>query len=159
MTKVSISEAIRLSGRSRQYFYENYIKTNLLTIDRTNPSRPKVEISDLLRFFPELKKDNKDETKEQITGTSLDTRQKDKNEPEYSLSLREELAKIKAENDGLKALIQSKDEQIAMNHQQIQREREIAEGEKIRAVKAEERYSRLIESKEIQSKKRWFQIW
>lgn len=173
MALVSISEAIRLSGRSRQYFYENYINNNLLSVDRSEKRRPKIDTSDLLRFFPELKSDNKDKTQKQSSRTSIDTPEKDKRQIEYSLSVREELAKVKAENEGLKALLQSKEDHIKLNSGQIEREVQNTDEARQRALNAENQYKALLEDKrekdqltqrlsdqlETLQQKRWWQFW
>lgn len=53
--KINISEAARLSGISRQHFYKKYVDTGLLSIDRSNSTKPVVDVSELLRVFPGIK--------------------------------------------------------------------------------------------------------
>lgn len=55
MAKVSISEAARLAGISRQHLYSKYITPGLLTVERDGMSPPLIDTSELLRVFGELK--------------------------------------------------------------------------------------------------------
>ena len=50
MTKVSISEAIRMSGISRSHFYKTYITTGILSIEQEN-NRKLIDVSELIRVF------------------------------------------------------------------------------------------------------------
>ncbi len=55
MTKVSISEAARLAGVSRQHLYKKWITPGLLTVEKTNDGSPMIDTSELIRVFGELK--------------------------------------------------------------------------------------------------------
>lgn len=55
MAKVSISEAARLAGISRQHLYKKYIKPGLLTVEKDGDSSPIIDTSELIRVFGELK--------------------------------------------------------------------------------------------------------
>lgn len=55
MAKVSISEAARLAGISRQHLYKKYITPGLLTVEKDDDSSPMIDTSELLRVFGELK--------------------------------------------------------------------------------------------------------
>lgn len=55
MAKVSISEAARLAGISRQHLYSKYITPGLLTVERDGMNSPLIDTSELLRVFGELK--------------------------------------------------------------------------------------------------------
>ncbi|HUW51547.1 MAG TPA: hypothetical protein VMV75_11090 [Sulfuricella sp.] len=57
MAKVSISEAARLAGISRQHLYKRYITPGLLTVEKDGDSSPMIDTSELLRVFGELKGD------------------------------------------------------------------------------------------------------
>ena len=58
MPKVSISKAAKLADLSRQHFYEAYIKTGKITVDRSNEKRPKIDTAEILRVFGTLHNDN-----------------------------------------------------------------------------------------------------
>jgi hypothetical protein len=52
--KLSISEAARAAGVSRQHFYTKYINPGLISIDRENPDKPTIDTAELLRVFPNM---------------------------------------------------------------------------------------------------------
>lgn len=51
MTKMSISEAARQAGISRQYFYSKYINTGTITVSVDDSGNKYVDESELLRVF------------------------------------------------------------------------------------------------------------
>lgn len=63
MAKVSISEAARLAGITRQYFYKKYINTGAISVDRGNEDAPTVDTAELFRVFGELQVDSAKSTK------------------------------------------------------------------------------------------------
>jgi hypothetical protein len=54
MPSVSISKAAKLAGISRTHFYKSYISKGLISILRDDRGAPSIEISELLRVFPNL---------------------------------------------------------------------------------------------------------
>jgi hypothetical protein len=68
MAMVTITEAARLAGTVRSNLYQAYIKTGILSVTKDSKGRPKVDTSELLRVFGELKAG-------QDTSTPLDTQQ------------------------------------------------------------------------------------
>lgn len=59
MAKVSISEAARLAGVSRQHLYKKYLATGLLSVEKDGEHPPMCDTSELLRVFGELKGEGK----------------------------------------------------------------------------------------------------
>lgn len=57
MALVTITDAARLAGISRQHLYKAYIKTGKLSVDRDSKGSPMVETSELLRVFGALNGD------------------------------------------------------------------------------------------------------
>lgn len=55
MSKVSISEAARLAGVSRQHLYKRFITPGVLTVEKDGRNPPVIDTSELLRVFGELK--------------------------------------------------------------------------------------------------------
>lgn len=55
MPKVSISEAARLAGVSRQHLYKRFITPGVLSVEKDGKKPPMIETSELLRVFGELK--------------------------------------------------------------------------------------------------------
>ena len=53
MSKVTITEAARLAGISRQYLYKKYINNGLLSFVKEG-ERSFIEISELIRVFPNI---------------------------------------------------------------------------------------------------------
>lgn len=52
--KISISDAAKYSKISRQHLYTKYIKTGALSVDRSTPQKPVIDVSELLRVFPNI---------------------------------------------------------------------------------------------------------
>ena len=57
MALVTITDAARLAGISRQYLYKAYIKTGKLSVDRDSKGSPVVDTAELLRVFGTLNGD------------------------------------------------------------------------------------------------------
>jgi hypothetical protein len=55
MAKVTISEAARLVGVARQNLYKNYINEGKISIERDHLGKPKIDTSELIRVFGEIR--------------------------------------------------------------------------------------------------------
>ena len=55
MAKVTVSEAARLVGLARQNLYKNYINQGKISVDRDRLGNPKIDTSELIRVFGEMK--------------------------------------------------------------------------------------------------------
>ncbi|MGE3550925.1 MAG: hypothetical protein AB7I29_13630 [Geobacter sp.] len=58
MAKVSISQAARLAGITRQYFYKKYINTGVISVNREKEDAPTIDTAELFRVFGELQVDS-----------------------------------------------------------------------------------------------------
>ena len=65
MAKVSITEAARLAGIARSYFYKRYIDSGEISIERDKRGNPLVDVSEILRVFGELKGQSEDSSRTQ----------------------------------------------------------------------------------------------
>ena len=54
MASVTITNAARLAGISRQYLYKAYIKTGKISVERDSKGIPTIETAELLRVFGAL---------------------------------------------------------------------------------------------------------
>lgn len=54
MSKISISEAARLAGISRNHLYKKYINQGLISV-MSDDNKPFIDVSELLRVFPNAK--------------------------------------------------------------------------------------------------------
>jgi hypothetical protein len=63
MTKVSISEAIRMAGVSRSHFYNKYINKGLISV-QVEEDKKLIDVSELIRVFGDIRVENS--SKEQI---------------------------------------------------------------------------------------------
>jgi ATP-dependent Lon protease len=55
MAKVTVSEAARLVGLARQNLYKNYINEGKISIERDHLGKPKIDTSELIRVFGEIR--------------------------------------------------------------------------------------------------------
>lgn len=105
MAKVSISEAARLSGISRQHLYRKYIAQGLLSIEET-PTRQKViDTSELLRVFGTLKSGDSSDNVTDYKSTQVVTPKSDSNLNALTIEvtlLREQLAATREQVNSLK---------------------------------------------------------
>ena len=71
MAKVSVSEAARLAGVSRQHFYKKYIDQGIISIEKDGDKPPVVDTSELLRVFGTLHVDSQVDSQQiqQLTPT------------------------------------------------------------------------------------------
>lgn len=58
MALVSVSQAARLAGISRQHLYRKYIKTGEISVQRDDKGDPMIDTSELLRVFGKLEGDS-----------------------------------------------------------------------------------------------------
>jgi hypothetical protein len=73
MPEISISEAAKRAGISRQKLYENYINKGRISVSKNAKGRPCIDTSEILRVFGELK--NIDTHTDKVTQSySLKTR-------------------------------------------------------------------------------------
>ena len=62
-TKISITKAAELAEMSRNSFYTNYLKTGMVSQGRYPNGRPYIDLSELVRVFPNINPDNENEKK------------------------------------------------------------------------------------------------
>ena len=69
MSKVSISEAIRMAGISRSHFYKKYVNTGLISIS-IEDEKKLIDVSELIRVFGNIQLDNNIKTGEDTSNTT-----------------------------------------------------------------------------------------
>lgn len=69
MSKVSISEAIRMAGISRSHFYKKYVNKGLISIS-IEDDKKLIDVSELIRVFGNIQLDNNIKTGEDIGNTT-----------------------------------------------------------------------------------------
>lgn len=136
MPTVSISKAIKLSGVSRQHFYDAYLKTGKISVDRSDEKRPVIDTSEILRVFGKLHEDNPPSDTEKDRKDTLENLEMQ--------TLRFEIEKMRLEMGGLKSLVQEKDTRIQEKDRELERYRERING-------LEVRYDRLLETAQAKS--------
>lgn len=99
MATLSISEAARLAGISRNHLYKKYINEGLISVTTDN-NKPCIDVSELLRVFPNAKINTDDKSPENTVANNENT--------EIVFMLKEQLANakeqlIKAEQQIIKA--------------------------------------------------------
>lgn len=65
MALVSVTEAARLAGKSRSYFYKGYIKTGKVSVTADHLGKPQIDTSEILRVFGKLEDTGEQYTAEQ----------------------------------------------------------------------------------------------
>jgi len=140
MPLVSITQAAKMADLSRPYFHEAYVRTGKISVNREDSKKPKIDTSELIRVFGELKPVQED--------ILQDDRLHDTEQTQTDISLKLELERLKAENEGLKKLsderltrLSEKDSLLSEKNMEISHYRERIQG-------LEARYDRLLEGKE-----------
>jgi len=101
MAQVSISEAAKLTGKSRRTI-QRYLATGKMSLSRNDVTEKTIDISELIRVFGEIKKENV--APENVTMSHHDTNSDDKKKLEYEL--------LKKEIEFLKQRLEDKDAHI-----------------------------------------------
>ena len=136
MALVTITDAARLAGISRQYLYKAYIKTGKLSVDRDSKGSPVVDTAELLRVFGTLNSDWMD--------TTVDDN-----------GLHVETAKKEVDIKALSVEIAAKDEIIR------RLERQVADGGEREAWLRQqlERAQAVLTNQSATVKRPWWQFW
>jgi len=77
MPEISISEAAKRAGISRQKLYENYINKGKISVSKNVKGKPCIDTSEILRVFGKLKDIDTDDTN---SDSESDTKLQSKNE-------------------------------------------------------------------------------
>ena len=77
MTKVSISEAIRMAGVSRSHFYNKYINKGLLSV-QIEDDKKLIDVSELIRVFGNIQPENNIKEQNETTPHTANTHDKDR---------------------------------------------------------------------------------
>lgn len=88
MTKVSISEAIRMTGISRSHFYNKYINKGLISI-QIEDNKKLIDLSELIRVFDNIQLENNISKYSKTNEDTKNTADKDKIIELLELQLRE----------------------------------------------------------------------
>lgn len=134
MPEISISKAIKMAGISRQHFYDAYINTGKITVNRSIPKRPVIDTSEILRVFGRLSEDRQQEDNKKMPIVF-----------KIDEATNTEIERLRAENFGLRSLVEEKNTRILEKDLEIERQRE-------RISSLEIRYDRLLEDKESKIK-------
>jgi len=108
MALVSVSQAARLAGISRQHLYRKYIKSGDISVQRDDKSDPVIDTSELLRVFGRLVGDNSgdDNTLQEAT---LEKAMSDNG---LLTELQVKLHVLETENRALQARLEDKDKNL-----------------------------------------------
>jgi hypothetical protein len=107
-TFVTITDASKMVGISRQTMYNRYINKGVITVNRVN-DEPKIDVSDLIRVFGNIKylRQEDDENGHDVTNDN------DSNDMELLNELKIKVALLEQENTLLKERIEDKDKHLA----------------------------------------------
>lgn len=77
MTKVSISEAIRMAGVSRSHFYNKYINKGLISV-QVDGDKKLIDVSELIRVFGNIQLEDSQIEQLRTNENIVNTTEKDK---------------------------------------------------------------------------------
>jgi hypothetical protein len=77
MTKVTISEAIRMAGVSRSHFYKKYINTGVISV-LIEDDKKLIDVSELIRVFGNIQIENNNNEHHRTIENTENTSTKDK---------------------------------------------------------------------------------
>jgi len=118
MPEISISEAAKRAGISRQKLYENYINKGKVSVSKNEKGKPCIDTSEILRVFGELKNiDTRDTNSDSESDSKLQAENEGDNTP--FLTLRLEVERLRAENTGLLALADERKSRIEEQRERI----------------------------------------
>ena len=108
MALVSVSQAARLAGISRQHLYRKYIKPGEISVQRDEKGDPMIDTSELLRVFDTLDGDKSSDD------NMLQKATQEKNGGDRSLvtELQAKLQVLQAENKALLARVDDKERNL-----------------------------------------------
>ncbi len=107
-TYVTITDASKMVGISRQTMYNRYINKGVITVNRIN-DEPKIDVSDLIRVFGNIK-DLRQEDGENGHDVTNDN---DSNNIELLSELKTKVALLEQENAMLKERLEDKEKHLA----------------------------------------------
>lgn len=107
-TYVTITDASKMVGISRQTMYNRYINKGVITVNRIN-DEPKIDVSDLIRVFGNIK----DLRQEDGDNGHDITNDNDSNNIELLGELKTRVALLEQENTMLKERLEDKEKHLA----------------------------------------------
>lgn len=108
MALVSVSQAARLAGISRQHLYRKFIKTGEVSVSKGIKGEPLIDTSELLRVFGELHGDSHGDGVE----LQKETHEKHTGDSGLLSELQAKLQLVEAENRALRERIEDKDKHL-----------------------------------------------
>lgn len=95
MAKVSISEAARLAGISRQHLYKKHITPGNLSVETDRAGKKQIDVAELMRIFGELNVDKADSNLDDspLQGATVENMREIARLETEAESLREQLGK------------------------------------------------------------------
>lgn len=108
MALVSVSQAARLAGISRQHLYRKYIKPGEISVQRDDKGDPVIDTSELLRVFGRLVGDSPGDDNE----LQEETPEKTMGDNGLLVELQAKLQVLEAENRGLRERLEDKDRNL-----------------------------------------------
>ena len=112
MALVSVSQAARLAGISRQQLYRGYIQTGKITVQKVQKgekAEPKIDTSEILRVFGGMEGVDSHGA---VTGEQGTTPEKVTGDNKLLAELQVKLQVLEAENRGLRDRLEEKDRRI-----------------------------------------------
>lgn len=108
MALVSVSQAARLAGVSRQHLYRKFIKTGQISVSKGVRDEPLIDTSEVIRVFGQLQGDSLgDDNKLQ-----KETPEKHMDDSTLLSELQVKLQLVEAENRALRERIEDKDKHL-----------------------------------------------
>ena len=162
MPKVSITEAAKLAGITRQYLYKKYINPGNISVETDDAGGKKIDTSEIFRVFGGLKGDSKQETQSLHKMTPENDSKNAALQTEIKL-LREQLTAAQDDKKWLQGKVDQLTEQLTsttrlLEHKQSDRDSDTSTAvqiEKLQGqvnlIKKEGMWARLFSRKEQES--------
>ena len=137
MPQFSISEAARLAQISRSSFYKTYINQGRISISKDDQDKPCIELSELLRVFPDIQQADSSKQPEtaltQPQNTQLETQ-----------GLQTEIDTLRTEVDSLKTQLEKSENREQWLQKQVENLTDTV---------------KLLEAPKHTPNKSWWQFW
>ncbi|MBU2805396.1 hypothetical protein HF283_09805 [Acidithiobacillus ferrooxidans] len=140
MAKVNITDAARMAGKSRSYFYEKYINTGAISVETDREGRKVIDTAELVRVFGNIATDDTSDDEANNSAQQTDTEKDSK------------IAALQAQNDVLREYLHAQEKHLQEKEREVEWLRE-------QVGKATALLTHQVNDKEPKRQKAWWWPW